>query len=193
MELESVGDKRMIFVGCIAFLFYVLYDINQCWLKQKFLQPCFFIGSLLLVAATGKIVIEAGVSKMTLFHGVALTLAVIFALLLIYTLFFAIPFEETYIEEQFNHVCKSGVYALCRHPGVLFLLGFYVFLSVAISSRRLLNAGLLFSLCNVVYVILQDKFFFPRCFDDYPVYQKEVPFLIPTSSSVKQCIRTWRK
>lgn len=183
----------MILVGCIAFLFYLLYDINQCWLKQKILQPCFLIGSLLLFIATMGIVIKAGFSNMTLMHSAALILAVIFALLLIYTLFFAIPFEETYIEEQFNHVCQSGVYALCRHPGVLFLLGFYVFLAVAISSKTLLAAGLLFTLCNVVYVTLQDHFFFPRCFDDYLAYQKKVPFLIPTSSSVMQCIRTWRK
>ena len=39
---------------------------------------------------------------------------------LIYTLFFALPFDETYAKQNNGrYVCDRGVYALCRHPGIL--------------------------------------------------------------------------
>ncbi len=50
-----------------------------------------------------------------------------FLALLIYTLFFALPFEETYCEEnKLRAAYTEGVYGLCRHPGVLWFAGAYL-------------------------------------------------------------------
>ena len=52
--------------------------------------------------------------------------AMCFLALLIYTLFFALPFEETYCEEnRLRAAYTEGVYGLCRHPGVLWFAGAY--------------------------------------------------------------------
>ena len=55
-----------------------------------------------------------------------LGIATIFFVLLIYTLFFALPFDKTYQNESEKRMAYTeGVYALCRHPGVLWFIGFY--------------------------------------------------------------------
>ena len=51
----------------------------------------------------------------------------LFLCLLIYTLFFALPFEETYCEEnKLRAAYTEGMYGLCRHPGVLWFAGAYL-------------------------------------------------------------------
>ena len=45
--------------------------------------------------------------------------ALFFLGLLIYTLFFALPFEETYCEDnKLRAAYTEGMYGVCRHPGV---------------------------------------------------------------------------
>lgn len=169
----------MVFLGCLAFVFYFIYDFNQGWLKKKILQPCFLIGSILLCFATGKILyVEFNLSQSSINY-IFLILSLVNAGLLFYTLFLAIPFEKTYINEHFDTVIDTGVYALCRHPGVLFFSAFYFFMALSLHSWYFFKAGLLFSFLNFIYVLFQDYIFFPRCFIDYDTYRKRVPFLIP--------------
>lgn len=119
-----------IFVGFVAFLLFFIYDLNSVIFKFKLLYGCFFAGFFLLASSTVGIIIswrsliKIDVLRMVTFG----ILTLLFFLLLIYTLFFALPFKSTYIEtETLNKVCRSGVYALCRHPGVLWFFGFYIF------------------------------------------------------------------
>ena len=103
---------------------------------------------------------------------------------LIYSLFFALPFSGTYCAQpQSPQVCDRGVYALCRHPGVLCFLGVYVFLGAAALPSPLLAHGMVYSFLNLCYVIFQDLVTFPKTFCDYAAYRKRVPFLIPTRRS----------
>ena len=118
--------------------------------------------------------------------------ALLFALLLIYVLFFALPFSDTYVTEGHRCVCRSGVYALCRHPGFWMMLFSFVCLVLAIQRIQLLYVALLCNGGNLLYILFQDIVSFPRQFDDYEQYKKEVPFLMITGSSVRQCRKTWR-
>lgn len=105
------------------------------------------------------------------------------------------PFSETYQDAGGPPaVCDRGVYALCRHPGVLCLLGMYLFWGLgALPAAMLLRNGLIFSGLNTAYVCFQDRITFPRTFPDYPDYQKTVPFLIPTGTSIRAAWRTRRR
>lgn len=183
----------MIGLGCVGFIFYLLYDLNQGWWKTKFLQPCFLLGSLLVLAATAGILAKEATLPDSVLDGVFVLFSALCGGLLFYTLFMAIPFEATYVQAKFSTVVDTGVYALCRHPGVLFLAGFYFFLAPAVESAALFWAGVWFSLCNLIYVALQDRFFFPRCFSNYGDYQQSVPFLIPTAKSIRQAKQTWKR
>ena len=111
---------------------------------------------------------------------------------LVYSLFFALPFQETYRQqEQGRHVYDGGVYALCRHPGILCFFGLYLCLGLAALPGGLLAHGLAFSLLDLAYAGFQDRVTFPKTFCDYEAYRKKAPFLIPTGDSIRRARQTW--
>lgn len=174
--------------GLIVFGLYYVYDYNSVkwkhWLPRRF----FLAGTLLLMLATAVQIVSAvrtvGIQR---YSGLFLTAAVLFLALLIYTLFFALPFEETYLKPNEKPcVYSEGMYALCRHPGVLWFFFFYLCLGLAFWPSRLLWVGLFYSGLNLIYVIIQDLWTFPNTFADYGVYKKQAPFLFPTRASIKR-------
>jgi len=106
----------------------------------------------------------------------------------VYTLFFAVPFRQTYIEGSKQKIYTDGVYALCRHPGALWFFAFYLFLSLFLGSVTMLYATIVFSLLNIVYIVIQDCIVFPKLFDGYDEYKKKVPFLIPNVKSIEKSL-----
>lgn len=177
-------------IGCISFPLFILYDMNQIKSNRPYLKPLFFIGFLVLSLVTLKLSVTVFESDYIVgFFTVAVfyLLAGGNLLLLVYTLFFAIPFQEAYVEGSGQKICKEGVYALCRHPGVLFFAGFYLFLGLALGRPMMLLAGLCFSVLNLLYVWIQDIYIFPKLFEGYEEYRREAPFLIPDRVSMRRC------
>lgn len=182
-------------LGIAAFALYFLYDINSFRWKKR-LPRCFFaIGTLLLLAATAIDIIDA--ARLGAFRGAAdiilLSLCILSFAALIYCLFFALPFDKTYREQHTDKVCRSGAYAICRHPGILCFFGTYLFLSLAALPHGLWINGALFSLMNLAYAWFQDRVTFPKTFSDYDSYQESTPFLFPTKSSIRMARRTLTK
>lgn len=183
-------------LGMLGFLLFFLYDVNSFTWRSRLLHKSFALGVTLLAAAT--VLDLAAALRMGAFSGLKdLILLVAGALCLaalVYCLFFALPFAETYQDTDGPPaVCDRGVYALCRHPGVLCMLGMYLFWGVGALPATMLRNGLIFSGLNTVYVCFQDRMTFPRTFPDYPDYQKNVPFLIPTGASIRAAWRTRRR
>lgn len=183
-------------LGIAGFALYFLYDINGYLVECRLLRTAFFAGSALLGAATLLDLWTAW--RQGAFTGLAdagfggISLLAFGAL--IYCLFFALPFQETYIDQAGGRrVYDGGVYALCRHPGVLCFFAMYLFLGLAALPSRLLCHGMIFSLLNVLYAWFQDRVTFPKCFSDYEDYRKRVPFMIPTKDSVRLAGQTWRR
>lgn len=180
-------------MGILAFLLFLLYDINSVILKKKVINGFFLFGSVLLISATVGMIwkssnqIEWNFWEMIIFG----LMAIVFFILLIYTLFFALPFDTTYVKQKVApQVYRDGVYALCRHPGVLWFTGFYFCLWFALKIPLLLWAGIIFSSCNILYVLFQDHWTFKQIFEDYSDYQKSTPFIIPNKKSIERCLHT---
>ena len=164
-----------VIIGSIGFLCCFLYDHNSIRLKKSFLHPFFSIGCFFISA-------------------VFLAAALLFLGLLIYTLFFALPFDETYVKENHERLAYTeGVYALCRHPGVLWFAGFYFCLAGFLGSGKALGAFVVLIVWNILYIFYQDRIVFPETFSNYGAYQQTTPFLIPDRNSTAACIKTWRK
>lgn len=185
----------MIWLGCLSFLIFIVYDINQIKMNLIWIKPFFIVGCILLFSATVMMIVEPFESDqsvstyvMVLFVG----LACISLFLLIYTLFFAIPFYEAYVKGSKQHLCTEGMYSLCRHPGVLFFGFFYMFLSIGLGKPFIMIAGLVFTGMNIFYVYLQDKYFFPRTFREYERYQQHTNFILPSRQSIKKCFSYYR-
>ncbi len=110
--------------------------------------------------------------------------------LLVSSLFLEIQLAEGSDGER--PLYTRGTYALVRHPGVIWLALFLVFLALAVQSALLLLAVPFWSAANVALVAVEDRVFFPRLFGDaYRQYQKKVPFLMPSLYSIKKCIETY--
>ena len=132
-----------VIIGSIGFLCCFLYDHNSIRLKKSFLHPFFSIGCFLIAVSTGLVIRNCWPRRGSSFFisAVFLAAALLFLGLLIYTLFFALPFDETYVKENHERLAYTeGVYALCRHPGVLWFAGFYFCLAGFLGSGKALRA-----------------------------------------------------
>ena len=176
-------------LGCTAFLLYFLYDINSFTRQFRIVHSFFTVGTLLLGTATvldlwigWKAGCYSDMVDVVLLAGAAACFGA-----LIYCLFFALPFQETYAEQNTGrHVYSGGVYGLCRHPGILCFFGMQLLLGLAALPGGMIFRGLIFSLLNLLYAYFQDRITFPKTFCDYSDYQKKVPFLIPTGASIRR-------
>lgn len=182
-----------LFLGMAAFVLYFLYDINSVTRQLRFVHSFFAVGTLLLGAATALELWDAwkagcfsGGADIGLIAGAAVCFGA-----LIYCLFFALPFQETYAQQNTGrHVYSGGVYGLCRHPGILCFFGMELLLGLAALPGEMIISGLIFSLLNLCYAYFQDHVTFPKTFCDYREYQKKVPFLIPTGASIRRTGKT---
>jgi protein-S-isoprenylcysteine O-methyltransferase Ste14 len=146
----------------------------------------FVSGLVLAVLEPGRFGLPASISV------VGWALAALSAVLLVYSLFLEIPFASAYIRKgKPSRLVTSGTYALCRHPGVLWLALFLAGAFLASGSLWVLAALPVWVGLDVLYVFLQEKLFFIPLFGaDYREYRGRVPMLVPTSRSARECART---
>lgn len=183
-------------IGSAGFLCYFLYDCNSILWKNRVMQKLFFAGTCLVVFSTLHALWSAGnlFSHPNVRIAAAVAGAVLFFSLLIYTLFFALPFTATYVTASHGRSAYTGgVYGLCRHPGVLWFAGFYVSLAVLAGQGAFWLFAALMTGWDILYVIFQDCWSFPRTFDNYQEYKENTPFLLPSRRSIRHCIRTWKQ
>ena len=188
-------------MGIAAFAAFGLYDVNSVIWKNRIADKLFFAGSVSITVSCILAVydaVSAGKSLMDIPSGIktaALVAGVISVVLLVYTLFFAIPFRDTYVDSEGSGkrtVCRTGMYALCRHPGVLwFTVAGICMCIVFTTGDMLIFIGTICGL-NVLYIMLQDKWTFIHTFSDYEDYRKETPFLIPRISGIMKCFGTMK-
>jgi protein-S-isoprenylcysteine O-methyltransferase Ste14 len=120
-------------------------------------------------------------------------LLAIFLCLLIYSLFIELPFRRTYTKQGVGEkLIYTGTYALVRHPGVIWLAFVFLALALLYPSPTLFLAIVVWLSLDVIYVAVQDRYFFPKMFPHYSDYQERTPFLIPTKQSFLACLKTLR-
>ena len=181
-------------LGTVGFALFLLYDLNSYVFKFKLLHHCFTAGIILIAISTVVLLYDAW--KISAISGtgdwILLFLSILALGAMVYCLFFALPFQDTYTApHNGRRTYTCGVYAVCRHPGVICFFVVYLFLGIAALPSGLLPIGMWFSVLNCGYAWFQDKVTFPKTFCDYDIYRKKVPFLLPTKSSVRRAIKTW--
>lgn len=160
--------------GIAAFALFIAFDLNKIRWHRPIYNSLFPMGGLLLALSTTMCM------RACEFHlGAALAGAVLSAAALIYALFFALPFESTYKESGSLGLVNRGIYGMCRHPGFWPFLLLYIFLYLSFPGRAMLSAAIIFPICNLIYIIIQDKYIFPLYIEGYDSYKSAVPFLFP--------------
>ena len=106
--------------------------------------------------------------------------------LLVYALFINLPFRRTYITDGGRlSLVRTGMYALVRHPGVLWWGLLLISLILVSRSKLLLFTAPLWMALDVLWVVIQEKFLFNQMFDGYEGYRRETPMLIPNGKSIR--------
>lgn len=128
LSITIIRGNSVVFlaIGVLAFLIFYFYDFNTVFFDTQFGKKCFNIGAFLLFVSTiGIISNEVKFVEPSSVFVIKIIISVIFLCLLVYSLFFALP-KEAFDGSLVNkNVYREGMYALCRHPGVLWLIGFY--------------------------------------------------------------------
>ena len=114
--------------------------------------------------------------------------------LLVHSLFISLPLRKTYVNTGVgDKLITTGVYALVRHPGVIWFTLIMLSLIPVSRSSLLLIASPTFILLDILLVVIQDKFVFGRMFGGYDSYRRETPMLIPNRKSINIFIRSLRQ
>lgn len=175
----------MFAAGCFAFALMISADYFELYGKKKISKILFFTGIVLFFLSCAGLVCENFTkgARVLWVRLVFTGLGTLFFTLLLHALFFAIPFKSTYIKPGASKTVKSGVYSICRHPGVwwltLMLLCFWISLDLP------LYAAVVYSFLDFLYAYIEDRFIFPYSLEGYREYKTEVPFLIPGYSRRK--------
>lgn len=115
-------------------------------------------------------------------------------LLFLCSLFISLPFRKTYLATGVGEkLITGGLYALTRHPGVLWYILLMLSLILVSKSALLLIAAPIFILVDIAAVVLQDMFFFGRMFADYESYRRQTPMLVPNRKSIRAFINSLRQ
>jgi protein-S-isoprenylcysteine O-methyltransferase Ste14 len=177
-------------VVILVFSLYIVYDINSISFKNKILSKFFLLGSLVFLMEN-IILLSTLLFRINfdLKNVLLLVFSSIFFILLIYTLFFSLPFNETYVDDNKTRlVVKTGMYSLSRHIGVLWFIFMYICLILVFKDHTFTIFALISCLMNLIYIIFQDNYSFLKLFDDYQEYKEEVSFLIPNINSLKKFV-----
>lgn len=176
-------------LGLTAFVLFFISDYNDWRLSRRELKLCFPAGAVLLAAGTVLEARRGSAPASGWLRGLFFMLGALFLALLVYTLFFALPVEASYARPgQKRPACTTGVYALCRHPGVLWFAGLYGCLWAA-AGLPIWEAAM-YSGLNVLLVVFEDRCVFPARLEGYGAYQAATPFLLPTRRSIRACRET---
>ena len=172
-------EMQQIILGSAGFLLYFIYDITVLENRTGCYKKFFAAGTILVVLslfmelwfAWGQC--SRRIGRMIGF-GIG---AMCFLVLLIYTLFFALPFEKTYCEEnRLRAAYTEGVYGLCRHPGVLWFAGAYLCMWGMFGGWKQGIYFLLMIFWNYLYIIFRICWTFRRRFLIIENIRKTLPF-----------------
>lgn len=182
-------------LGCIGFLFLYIFDYNKVKGIHRVFNSFFAIGIAIIGYASLSLFIMKSQSFSLGFWltGIFYISAILSAFQMFYSLFGALPFKGTYLSGQANQTVDTGMYALCRHPGVWGFFLMYLFMFLATGNPLIAYACIFWTIMDIIHVWIQDKYFFPKTLQGYKDYQQTTPFLLFNKQSVQHCLSTFRK
>ena len=176
-----------ILIGILAYVLYFIYDYNTIHKNNKIVKSFFMLGTIILLADTLYTTIIYFENTNIYLLILSIILSTVFLVLLVYTLFFAIPFNETYIEDSKGRLAYTkGMYGICRHPGMLWFTGLYLSLWGLTGNIYSGIFYILMILGDLLYIIYQDLYIFPKTFSNYNEYKNTVSFLLPYKKNKKE-------
>ncbi len=180
-----------ILAGCACFLFLFVFDFAVARRLKALKWACLIFGAALFGYGLAGVLLAPHPYALPIALRVAAGVpAAAFLFLLVISLLVEPPLRQG-LRGGTMRLVKTGTYALVRHPGVLWFLLFHLSLFGVTGARALPAAAFLWTALNIGLVAAQERLFLSRMFGaSYEEYRRSVPFLIPTVTSVRHCVRT---
>ncbi len=178
----------MIYILLGALGFVLMFSADIFGLKQKpFLQRIVTLVAIFILVVSSVFILMEG--KTLLLPLQIRILGASFTLVYFILMVYSIVIEVSHRNEE-KKLITTGTYALTRHPGVIWFLLFYISGGILFANTSIIIAGLLWTVFNITYVLLQERYIFVKLFMGYQEYTKETPMIIPSLSSIRKCINT---
>jgi protein-S-isoprenylcysteine O-methyltransferase Ste14 len=177
-------------LGIFAFIVLTMFDYNKLKMLHPLLNGLFAVGVGLIIIAT--ILILSVDLPLFTFQATPILWVVsgLGFIEMIYALFFALPFSKTYVKTSSNsEIITTGLYGLCRHPGVWGFFIFYLFAALASGNGSLLIAAGVWTFMDILHVWIQDSLFFVKTLKGYTLYKKTTPFLFFGIKELRKLIK----
>ena len=171
---------------------------------RPFVRAALTFATSLLLAASFILGIQTGADLVASVwtRALGLLLGAFGGLLAAYSALFEIPLRLARRARQRSGVTAGqpasertlmceGTYALCRHPGFLWMLFYLTGLVLFVSRTGALELALTWAVCDFIVVYVQDRAIFPRAFEAYARYQRTTPFVIPSPDSLRAAIHSF--
>lgn len=185
-----------LFIGAIGFVLLLVFDIFSLHQKNYWKYLFGISGFLMIFLSSILIVMHYSyfLEIKNVYRFMSLIFSLAFLILLIYSVFIEVG-KNTYQVENKPKLVTSGTYALSRHPGVLWMLLFYIFGALFFQNLLAIYAALIWTFVNIIYVSIQERFIFHKLFDNYDKYRKSTPMILPTIESIEKffAIKNWRR
>ncbi len=180
----------MFWLGIAAFALFFLNDINDLVGLGKAFKISFWIGSGLLLVSVIYQCINVTAHTSTAGFIAALVFALVFLLFMLYSLFGSFSVDEGYMNPGTKRPAYTKkMYALCRHPGVLW----FGLLMICLYFTGLnIAAAVTYTLLNIALAVFEDIIVFPALLSGYDEYRHKTRFLIPNIKGIKACINDFR-
>ena len=118
------------------------------------------------------------------------------ACLFFYSVFLELMLKKNVKEQEAKRLVTTGTYALTRHPSAIWSILAIGFLVLASKSVHLLWAWPIWTVMELFWVWLQDKFFLLSLYPEYRQYREKTPMLVPTRESIREFLAglagTWK-
>ncbi len=176
----------VIYAGIAGFILLLIYDLAS--LKQ--IRKRFLIAAGGYGIHTGAIIVAAFdaqkivLPQWTSWSGWPLTIIGLWWL--VYCLFLYAPIRRTYRETSGMVLATGGPYAFTRHPGFIGYIVFMTGLFLVSGSLLVLKGGIIWTFCNIIYIVIQDRWIFRILFPGYEIYSRTTPMLFPNRNSFRR-------
>jgi len=179
----------------MGFALLLMFDVLSLG-KRKYVKYIFGISGFLMIFISSILIVlnySHFLEINNMFRIVSLLIALASLILLIYSVFIEVG-RKTYKVKNEHSLVTSGTYALTRHPGVLWMLLLYIFGAIFFQNLLAIYAALIWTLANIIYVTIQERFIFHKIFDDYDKYRETTPMILPNFQSIEKfiTIKNWR-
>lgn len=172
-----IAAMVLIFLILAGFLLLIIGDQLQIRKKLNFSRNVQRAGYLLILTSFVYMVPRpgpgAGLSPFFLLTTITS------GILLLWSVFFEFGIERKKHGIPENGLVTTGSYRFCRHPGFWWFALFSLSLGFLQGISAYFFTILLMNSMNLLLIFIQDRYIFPKVFQGYDEYRKQVPFLIP--------------